>query len=280
MRALHCILPLAGAALLTATHAFAQEPLTSTFDEDWLKSVVSIEVLTSPTNSQPIGTGFFLLTPSGRTAVLTAKHVVVEPNTTNIRRGLAYRLNTKDASSYLLNDDAVLPVLGKWILSTNADVAIRLLSWASNSVIASLPVYVMLARTNIQAGAPIIVLGFPMGLRSEDHPVPILRKGVIARSDPGNLIADCFVFPGNSGGPVFYLPYVRIGVGFKNPMHNEQKLLGLVSSEISYVEDAYSPQTLRKRITFEENSGLCNVVPTDSIRELMDYTDFKRLDNQ
>jgi hypothetical protein len=267
--------------LVSASHLIAEEkePLTSTFDENWLKAVVSIEVMTNPTNSSPIGTGFLLTTQCNHIILVTAKHVV-ENREGTIRTDLAYRINRKNATSYLLGDTGVVPSLGNWLVSTNADVALRFISWEDRSDFAPMPMYVMLPQKSIQAGAPLVILGFPMGLRSEEHSVAVLRKGVIARSDPGNLLADCFVFPGNSGGPVIYLPNVRFGQGWTNPMHNEQKLLGLVTSDISYSETAVSMQTLKPRITFEENSGLCIVVPTDRITELTNSSDFKRIDSQ
>jgi Trypsin-like peptidase domain len=255
-----------------------KEPITSMFDEGWLRMVFSIGSMTSPTNSQPIGTGFLLLTPSNHVVLVTAKHVI-QARDGSINDKLAYRVNRKTGPSYLLRDMDVLPVLGGWLLSTNADVALRLISWEDESDFGALPLYVMLPQRSIQAGTPLGILGFPMGLRSEDHAVAILRKGVIARSDPGNLLADCFVFPGNSGGPAVYIPNVRFGEGIATPVHNEQKILGIVASNISYKEDAVSPQTLRTRTTFEENSGLCNIVPTDRIIELMDTPEFKRLDS-
>ncbi|MGD0017366.1 MAG: serine protease [Verrucomicrobiia bacterium] len=254
--------------------------LTSNFQEDWLKAVVSIEVASSPSNSQPVGTGLLVSTASNHVVLVTAKHVVTERNG-SIRNGLAYRLNKKSNPSYLLNDSEIMQSLGNWLLSTNADLAMRFISWTDHqSDFKTLPAQgVMLAQTNVQAGAPIAILGFPMGLRSEEHSVPILRKGAIARSDPENLIADCFVFPGNSGGPVIYVPAVSFaGDLFHNPLHNTQKWLGIVSSEISYVERAYSSQTLHERAIFEENSGLCNVVPTERIQELMESDGFKAID--
>jgi len=44
-------------------------------------------------------------------------------------------------------------------------------------------------------------------------------------------------------------------------------LLGVVRDFISYIDVAVSPQTQRSRVTFEENSGLAEVVPVDRINE-------------
>jgi hypothetical protein len=54
----------------------------------------------------------------------------------------------------------------------------------------------------------------------------------------------------------------------------------MILSYISYEEKAISPQTGRTRITFEENSGLSNILPADKILELLNDPNFVRLDNQ
>src|SRR5882724_9491768 len=66
---------------------------TSIFNENWLKAVVSIEVLTSSdTASTSIGTGFLLLSPANHVMLVTAKHVVSNEDNA-ILKGLAYRFN-------------------------------------------------------------------------------------------------------------------------------------------------------------------------------------------
>ena len=49
--------------------------------------------------------------------------------------------------------------------------------------------------------------------------------------------------------------------------NNNAYLLGVVKSYIPYVDVGISPQTHRARVTFEENSGLAEVVPVDRINE-------------
>ena len=44
-------------------------------------------------------------------------------------------------------------------------------------------------------------------------------------------------------------------------------LLGIVYQFLPYTDTAYSRQTNRPRITFEENSGLASVIPADYIEE-------------
>jgi hypothetical protein len=73
------------------------------------------------------------------------------------------------------------------------------------------------------------------------------------------------VFPGNSGGPVFLEPSLLAIDGTK--ANNRAYLLGVVRSYIPYTDIAISPQTGHARVTFEENSGLAEVIPVDRINE-------------
>lgn len=48
---------------------------------------------------------------------------------------------------------------------------------------------------------------------------------------------------------------------------NAAYLIGIVKGYVPYQDVAYSLQTMRPRITFEENSGLAAVHPVDYIQE-------------
>src|SRR5208282_3835840 len=93
----------------------------------------------------------------------------------------------------------------------------------------------------------------------------IVRPGAIARvsdliqSAATVFLIDSHVFPGNSGGPVILEPSLLAIQGTKN--NNTAYLIGMVSAYIPYTDVAISPQTQRPRVTFEENSGLAEVIP-------------------
>lgn len=56
------------------------------------------------------------------------------------------------------------------------------------------------------------------------------------------------------------------------PTINKAYLLGVVRDYIPYIDTAFSLQTKRPRVTFEENSGLADVIPADYIEEtIADY---------
>ena len=52
----------------------------------------------------------------------------------------------------------------------------------------------------------------------------------------------------------------------------------MVSSFIPYRDVAISAQTKRPRIIFEENAGLCNVVPAGTILDLLQSPEFVKMD--
>jgi hypothetical protein len=72
-------------------------------------------------------------------------------------------------------------------------------------------------------------------------------------------------YPGNSGGPVINKPDI---VSMPNTASVKKScLLGIVSSYIIYQDVAISQQTGQPRISFQENSGLANIVPAHILKE-------------
>jgi hypothetical protein len=123
----------------------------------------------------------------------------------------------------------------------------------------------------VSAGDGVFVLGFPMNLAGAQRNYVILRQGCIARigemldGPSSTFLVDAFVFPGNSGSPVILRPEAISISG--TPSQNVAYLFGIVRSYLPYADLAISPQTHRARITFEENSGLAEVLPIDYIDE-------------
>jgi S1-C subfamily serine protease len=262
---------------------------TTFFNQQWLKSVVSIEKLIEKEKSeksiekdkfQPIGTGFLINTKTNHHLLVTAKHVVTDDEG-NIKSNLTYRINLKAGDSIIINDTELKSKGGgTWFLSETSDIAVRFIPHAEIFDIVVITQDMFLKKEYIQSGTPALILGFPMGLRSEKYATPIVRNAIVALEDRDALIIDGFAFPGNSGGPVVYMPAFQLGnIGISNYIA-KQLILGVVSSYIPYTDIAVSLQTKHPRITFEENSGLTLVVPADKILELMSRDDVKKLDNE
>ena len=267
---------------LSACPAIAQDPnkITAVFNQKWLKSLVSIEICKDPNKPDPRGTGFLVITPNNHIALVTAKHVVFDrQGKGSLIPNLGYRMNDKkERSSLILDNDVNSVVKSGWTRSEKFDVACRLIVRKDTTDFVTIPYSMFLPVKQLQAGAPLFIIGFPLGMRSEKYAIPVVRRAIVARPDPNNIIVDGFVFPGNSGGPVVYEPTIQFGEAFKTQILQGDWFVGIVLSEISYVETAISAQTLKPRVTFEDNSGLCNVLPADHILDLLESPDFVGLD--
>ena len=123
----------------------------------------------------------------------------------------------------------------------------------------------------VSEGDGIFVLGFPLGEAGNERNYVIVRQGIVARVQhwlKGNartFLIDASIFPGNSGGPVLLKPELASIQGTK--ANDRCSLVGMVSAYLPYQEIAVSEQTGRRRMIFEENSGLATVVPHDVIQE-------------
>jgi S1-C subfamily serine protease len=123
----------------------------------------------------------------------------------------------------------------------------------------------------VSAGDGVFVLGFPMGLVADWRNAVIVKNGIIARiedmlaSRSDTYLIDALVFPGNSGGPIILRPEISSIEGTSPQL--KSYLIGMVLSYQPYTDVAVSQQTQRPRVTFEENSGLASVLPTDYIVE-------------
>jgi hypothetical protein len=100
--------------------------------------------------------------------------------------------------------------------------------------------------------------------------VPILRKGIVAKTEKDELLLDAFIFPGNSGGPALYSSFLGAVLPIRVPGQlSGDFVIGLVDAYKPYQDVAISQQTGRPRVSFEENSGLAVIVPADAIIKLV-----------
>jgi S1-C subfamily serine protease len=188
----------------------------------------------------------------------------------------------KPATDYLvpLNDPSGTSI---WIGHINKDVDIAILSIDASVLKKDSMKYSFftsddtslttegLVKNGITEGDFIYILGFPMGLVSQERQHVISRSGTIARirdlfeKRSTDYIVDALVFPGNSGGPVILKPELVNISGTQS--HKNSYLIGVIKSYIPYQDVAISQQTKRPRIIFEDNTGLSIVEPVDYIIE-------------
>jgi S1-C subfamily serine protease len=131
-----------------------------------------------------------------------------------------------------------------------------------------------IAEWGITEGDFVYTLGFPMGLIGPERNYVIVRSGDIARIQDAidhrsnEFLIDAFIFPGNSGGPVVTKPEVVSISGTKAV--SSSYLIGVIQAYVPYQDFAVSEQTGRRRVMFEENSGLTAVIPIDFVKEAID----------
>jgi len=216
--------------------------------------------------------------------LVTAKHVVQGFILDN--RALSVRVNPKDTSSQsrqfeIANEPQ--PGSGTWFCHPNPKVDIAAVpvnfdylkqQGMEPNVIASdqnAADRAKLAELEVTAGDGVFVLGFPMGLSGVQRNYVIVRQGAIARISElldkvsPTFMLDALVFPGNSGGPVILRPEITSISGTKS--QTNAYLIGVVIDYRPYIDTAVSQQTRRPRISFEENSGLADVLPVDVVNE-------------
>ena len=255
----------------------------------YLKAVVSLGILQASGKFSHNGTGFLCRHPVLQvddktiygTFLVTNRHVVEDVTHVRFNRLV-------DDAVDILPIGELMPEKANlaWAFHETADVAARPVADGGTAPLTEgrNPAKVEVFITDIGApnaeekkciveGNGVFVLGFPMGLVGETRNYPIVRHGVVARiqdylrGDAPTFLIDSLAFPGNSGGPVIVEPQQTAVRGTTATTH--ALLIGVVSRYIPYTDVAVSAQTKRARITFEENSGLAEVVPIDTIKEVL-----------
>jgi hypothetical protein len=237
------------------------------------------------------GTGFFfgyLVAPDSDVKkrkyvvfLITVGHVVKQHPITE-KMTIGVRIDATEASAKALDFEVPLT---DWFFHTNKDVDLAAVQvsieflkskglegafFASDEMTFTKK---QMTDVGVSAGDGVFVLGFPMGLSGEKRNYVIARQGVVARlsqyleNGSNSFLIDSLVFPGNSGGPVILKPEMFAIDGTKS--NQKAGLLGVVQGYQPYTDIAFSGQTKRARITFEENSGLAVVLPVDFINEMV-----------
>lgn len=256
----------------------------------FLDTVLALGIGDDPNTRQWIGTGFLLGSydkmiegQKAYTVFLVTNRHVLEG-----KRQMWARVNTKAGAGSTDFRLALFANNGRpnWITHPSADIDLAALFVNARELqrkdmqFAYFPVDEQalslrdMHSKGLSEGDGIFVLGYPMGLVGDLRQFVIARKGSIARIRDAiagyetDFLIDCPVFPGNSGGPVINEP---TGIAIEGTSAvTSAYLIGVAKAYIPYQDIAYSPQTKRPRILFEENSGLSPVIPCDYLVELME----------
>jgi S1-C subfamily serine protease len=193
-----------------------------------------------------VGTAFLIDAPradgSPRTVLVTAHHVLEGMAAPEARIGWRVELPAggwRFAPEPLrIRDEERAPV---WFKHPERDIAVMEISAPPVFARAAIPLAWLASSDDLDSwqvgpGDELLTLGFPRGYSSNTAGFPILRTGRIAswpltpvESFPVFLL-DFPVFPGNSGGPVFWTPAARKLPGTVQPDH--PFIAGVLTSEV------------------------------------------------
>jgi hypothetical protein len=243
--------------------------------EDWHRCVVPIETIH---DSQFIATGF-LMNFYTMPCLVTNKHVIGE-------KDLQYRLNLPGhlIDRIRIGQERDFEDYFTWVCHPDdeVDLAAILVPYEASAIVVGMYFDTLALPDELYDGREIFYWGFPLGSGAEKslQHYPIMRTGVIAQSRFENkFMVEANVFPGSSGSPIYTKPIIikdekasskeKTRIVLKAP-----KLIGIVSSYITYRDVAISEQTGHPRVVFQENSGLAWAMKADCIFDIITSREF------
>lgn len=164
------------------------------------------------------GTAVVVAADDERACLLTAKHMVQNPETGANEQTLWMRMTSEKGEE---EEPVPLTLFNKqgnqvWVGLPNNDLAVIPVPFDKIKV---RPIHAVPLRDFAQSGddvyqgAQVLVLGYPQFFRRPDETdpystSPIARSGIVAWTDPGDpvdrpFLVDSNLYGGNSGGPVF-----------------------------------------------------------------------------
>jgi hypothetical protein len=254
---------------------------------------VGEDALTKQKFFSAVGTGV-LITPGSNSAMgylVTARHVFCEPEKKWFPLSLNVRFAWEDHKSIYSYVGIPMPLRAgeKPLWATlDDDTDIAVLPFPALEVYNALPpddrksvvqtVGISSLSTEVYAGEPVLIFGYP-ALAGNDRLVrAFLRQGVVAWTNPTNADApfmiDANLFEGNSGGPVVRFPFGLLANGTWSYMGNgDVSLLGIVSQVMMEdVRSTTSVPAVGKIETHTQISGvgaLGVIEPTSKILKLI-----------
>lgn len=228
-----------------------------------------------------IGTAFILGRPSTKVptkayyVLVTAAHVLEQMN--GDEAALLLRKQDKDVYQKVLFKIQIREKgRPRWVKHPDADIAVMYVRLPDDIDIALLSTSFLatdeiLTQFEIHPGDNLLCLGFPNGLAANEGGFPILRSGRIASfpifpaSKVKAFLFDFNIFSGNSGGPVYFVDYLRYYNGTFNAVVI-QFIIGLVTQQV-YESNSQGLDTGSKA---KESLRLAVVIPAPLIREAID----------
>lgn len=218
------------------------------------------------------GTGA-LIRISGINHMITAKHVLVDRKTKQIRNDLSIFFNTKSGTVGRMKIEDLMKEVNI-VFHPNPKVDVVMVPFAHDGELDTRYIVdsFFLSFNEIEDGAESFFLSYQPGLESDTRINPIIRSGIVSvKNEDKTFYIDGSAFPGNSGSPVFSKETIEweSDTSLKViPNPKGRKFLGVIGSYLPYKDIAVSQQTGEPRIVFEEHTGLSRVWSCDFIREI------------
>jgi hypothetical protein len=210
-----------------------------------IEATVQLDQSSGP-NTRTVGTGFLIQAPrpdgTPRIVLVTAAHVLERMPDPDARIGWRTALGDGtwrfDPEPLTIRNGDGEPL---WTQHPDRDVALMEVQVPEAFARAAIPLGWLADANAFEAwqvgpGDELLSLGFPRGLSANRAGFPILRVGRIASYPLSPVTAfptfllDFTVFPGNSGGPVFWTPSARRRPGTTEP--ENAFIAGLLSQEV------------------------------------------------
>jgi S1-C subfamily serine protease len=207
---------------------------------------------------------------NGNTAVLHMREKVGTDQWKRLAWKIAIRTDATGSDGNTINRPL-------WTKHPRADVAVMYVSLPKQASFNQNPLVPMdllatdklLTDNEIHPGDEVTALGFPLGAESSSAGFPVLRSGKIASfpllptKETAVFLFDFRVFPGNSGGPVYFMQINRRVGNSINFGSYVQFIVGLVSEQVVVTERVISG-------TVNHSLGLARVVHASLIREAIE----------
>lgn len=226
----------------------------------------------------------FLISVGNTIHLVTAKHVVVDLETGNLKdQDLHAFFNLKDGGivrSSIAEMKAHLKV--RWIFHENAGVDVAVMPFGVDPRkhdVRVMPDSLFLHSNKLFELYDVFFLCYQPGTEGEGRISPVMRNGMISRVNVDRtLYIDGFAFPGNSGSPVFLRPLpIRFDEHADScdtdPLGG--RLIGIIGQYLPYQQIAIMTPTSRPRVIFQENTGLSKAWSVQFIEEIFESDAFK-----
>ena len=242
-----------------------------------INATVQLDQPTGP-DTRTVGTGFLIQAPrpdgSQRTVLVTAAHVFDRMPSAESRVGWRvaqtggeWRFDPQPLRIRDRNGDPL------WVRHPTRDIAVMEVLAPEPFAAAAIPLaWLADDRTfetwDVGPGDELLALGFPRGLSANRAGFPILRVGRLASwpvspvSAFPTFLLDFTVFPGNSGGPVFWTPTARRRPGAVEPDH--PFIAGLLGQEVMVGEERLEIGVVIHAVYIREAIALLDAPPTTS----------------